>query len=74
MKFIEEKAFTEKISICDISLVEFFQVVTNKKQLETPFTATEAKNIIISISEKTSYKKIYKNSFIYTYVFYSVEK
>ena len=62
------------IAICDISLIEFFQVITNKNKLEKALTSEEAKKIIQDIIKNRDIKILYTNSEIIHQSFSTVDK
>ena len=71
---IKKKIFLEKIAICDISLVEFFQVITDKKRLETSLNTEAAQIIIKTITENDCFKVLYTNREIYNNIFETTNK
>jgi len=50
IKILTDAVISEGISICDISLIEFFQVITDKKRLDKSLTNQEAKEVIERLS------------------------
>jgi len=50
IKILNDTINSEGIAICDISLIEFFQVITDKKRLDKSLTNQEAKEVIERIS------------------------
>jgi len=59
--FISEKIKSQKISICDISLIEFFQIVTNKNKLEKSLSTDSAQLIIKNIINNQNFNVLYGN-------------
>ena len=71
---IKNKIHFGKIAICDISLVEFFQIITDKKRLEKSLNTDTAQKIIQTITENECFKVLYTNNEIYSNIFETVSK
>ena len=71
---IKKKILNEKIAICDTSLVEFFQVITNKKRLQKSLSTDKAQKIIQTITDNESFEVLYSNAKIYNNVFNSANR
>ncbi len=71
---IKKKILIEKIAICDISLVEFFQVITDKKRLDKSLNIATAQTIIKTITENDSFQVLYTNPEIYSTIFETTNK
>jgi predicted nucleic acid-binding protein len=57
IKILNDAVILEGMAICDISLIEFFQVITDKKRLDKSLTNQEAKKVIERISHHTTGQK-----------------
>jgi len=50
VRILNDAVVSEGIAICDISLIEFFQVITDRKRLDKSLTNQEAAEVIERIS------------------------
>lgn len=66
---ISENINKTKISLCDISLVEFFQVITDKNRLQSSLDTDTAQKIINNIINNEIFSVLYTNNEIYNQVF-----
>lgn len=60
--FIAQQISSNAISICDISLIEFFQVITDNRRLEKAFTPSEANIVIDNIISNKDFNVLFLNN------------
>jgi len=69
---LDETVKSEGIAICDISLIEFFQVITDRKRLDKSLTNQEAKEIIEIVSHNEKIKILHTTNTILEKAFSTV--
>jgi predicted nucleic acid-binding protein len=79
IKILNDVVSSEGMAICDISLIEFFQVITDKRRLDKSLTNQEAKEVIERISHNERIKILSMTNIILEKAFsavteYDIEK
>ena len=73
-KLLKEIMYPGKLAICDTSLIEFFQVLTDKRRLNEPYNVKKAQSAIDFFLNIERCKVLYTNKEIYDEAFKALNK